>query len=167
MYFPDIHEESFFVTKDGCSMLSYAAENKAQIEQPHIFAHQRDVMRRKGLGIDAYTAHNYQRQSSQMMSFHSHPLSKGCALQGGVVDYTGDLCWTAKKNLHTRKRVLYIRKRALYICQKFPYICESTLLLILKICNLHWEPRTEEIMVKKIGNGIKHLGQNELTNHFS
>jgi hypothetical protein len=44
-------------------MLCYAASEAglSGLEEPHIYAHQRKVMQRKGAGADAFTVHNYAR----------------------------------------------------------------------------------------------------------
>ena len=56
------------------------------------------VMQRKGVGVDAFTRHNYARLSSQLLSFH--PTERegtgwdkgGALMRGSAVDYVGDLC---------------------------------------------------------------------------
>ena len=100
VYFPGINEEAFFVTNDGCCMLRYAAASKDDILQPHIYAHQREIMNRQGMGVDTFTTHAYSRLSSQMLSYHTGKHGTRGAegaghagdvrLHGHVVDYVGD-----------------------------------------------------------------------------
>jgi len=60
--------------------------------------HMSQVMQRKGVGVDAFTRHNYARLSSQLLSFH--PTERegtgwdkgGALMRGSAVDYVGDLC---------------------------------------------------------------------------
>jgi len=63
VYFPDLGEESYLFLNEACSMLCYAASEAglSGLEEPHIYAHQRKVMQRKGAGADAFTVHNYAR----------------------------------------------------------------------------------------------------------
>ena len=54
VFFPDIKEESFFFTKNGASMLTYAAESKDEIPQAHIYLHQVSLSLARSLSLSLY-----------------------------------------------------------------------------------------------------------------